>query len=437
MSLPGLTDGPLASLRRGRVWKILAAVALAPPIAWISIVSLLPMEWARTRLVAAISESTGRPVHIASVRIAPLGGLHVEGLEIAERGREDSPWLRIQRLSIDVNPLRLASGCTAVSEVHADGLDLKIRRRGDGSVDLADLFKAKPRPKDAGSAGEGEDVEVLFRVERSRVAIIDEMTDNHLELLQVRAEGTAQRLSARLASLRAQVNGGLVDLSAGLDRGPSGPAFEGQLHAKGVRLGTGMAALGYLLPILSDAPVSANLDGRFELDLYLQGRGSTTMELGRSLAGRGAIAVEPISLDRSEFVAELARAAKIPARDRVGSVRSNFEIGGGKVSSRDLTLKLAGVPIVLAGWTDFLGRLDYQVRADGIASKIAREARGLLDDLPIDPDHLASLRVQGTLDRLVWTLDGVPITGKAGESSPNVEEKVRLIGRRLRERYQR
>jgi AsmA protein len=91
------------------------------------------------------------------------------------------------------------------------------------------------------------------------------------------------------------------------------------------------------------------------------------------------------------------------------------------------------MPIVLAGWTDFDGHVDYQVRQEGLVSRIPQKARNLLADLPVDLNDLMALHVAGTLDNLNLTLDGTTLDDR---STRHADERMRLreFGRRLRDR---
>src|SRR5262249_25973038 len=100
--------------------------------------------------------------------------------------------------------------------------------------------------------------------------------------------------------------------------------------------------------------------------------------------------------------------------------------------SDNLELKLAEIPVTLSGWTDFDGRLSYRVRSEELTRRLPREAKGILSDLSIDVSRLITLRVEGSLDHLSVTADGLPLTG---DPTKRAEEraKFRELGRRLRD----
>ena len=423
--------------RRVRPLALLMGAVFIPPLIWAAVIWLVPTECARKTIVESLSQSTGRVVRLSSVRLGALGGVRLDGLEIAEKTAEKVPWLKAEHVTIDVSLLQLLSGRLRPSEVKAEGVALQIHRRADGTLELGDLCAAGPiRARAAGKADEDADAaEIAFHFSGGRISIVDEYSDTRLEVVGVQGEGAWQRKVVSLAGLRGNLNGGLLELSAVVDRNSRVPAIEGQAHAKGVGLGAGMKVLSYLAPMMSDAPPS--IDGRLDLDLYLKGSGRTALELSKKLTGQGRIALEPIKLDNSAFVAELARVAHMPTQERVGSVRSDFEIGGGRISTKNLTLKMTRVPIVLAGWTAFDGRIDYQVKTDQLVDRIAKETHGLLEDLGIDANDLASLRVRGSLHHLEWTLADVPLHGRAADDRKKLEDKFRQIGRQLKDRIRR
>jgi uncharacterized protein involved in outer membrane biogenesis len=435
--LRGQEAGCPPAPRRFRALRLVLGAIAVPPLIWAAVILLVPTECARLKIIDGLSQSTGRAVKLAAVRLGVFGGARLEGLEIGEKTAPSDPWLKADRVAINISLLQLLSGRLAPSEVRADGLALRVYRRADGSLEFGDLFRASSKPLKASIQAEddSDSREVAFHVSGARISIIDAPSDTHIQLLGVESQGTWQRKMVALSMMRGHLNGGPFELAATLDRNPQAPAFEGQLHAKGVGLGFGMKALSYLAPVLADAP--ASVDGRLELDLFLKGQIRSRDTLIRSLKGQGHIALEPIKLDGSEFVTELVRVARIPVHDRVGSVRSDFEIGDGRVSSRNLTLKIARAPVVLAGWTAFDGRLDYRLKTEQLTDRISKETHGLLDDLPFDLNELSTLRVRGRLDRLDWTLADVSLNARSDQDRQNIEDRFRQIGKQLKDRLRR
>ena len=136
------------------------------------------------------------------------------------------------------------------------------------------------------------------------MTVIDHPSGSRLDFRGIQGRGTWAEALVKLHELRGMLNGGTFRLAAQLDRTLPGPRFEGQLEARGAALGEGMKALGYLVPVLSEAPSS--LGGKLDLDVHLEGRGTTCAAILGSLVGYGAIRLDPIALDRSKLLAELS-----------------------------------------------------------------------------------------------------------------------------------
>ena len=170
------------------------------------------------------------------------------------------------------------------------------------------------------------------------------------------------------------------------------------------------------------------MSGNLDAMVYVRGRGRSGREVSASLVGQGAIRLDPIRLDGSPFLAELAGAVGPHAAGaKVATLKTDFRISNRRVASENLTLQVAGVPIVLAGWTDFDGRVDYRFRPGTLAGRLSDRAREALADLSIDVAAPGEVRVAGTLDRPTVTVDG-----KAPPTGREVEAKLRRVGRQLR-----
>jgi hypothetical protein len=202
-----------------------------------------------------------------------------------------------------------------------------------------------------------------------------------------------------------------------------------------------MKVLGYLVPVLSGSPGA--VAGKLDLDIHLEGQGSSRDAILGSLIGYGAIRLEPIALDRSKLLAELSTLVDVaPGGDRVGAVKSDFVIRDRRVRTDNLTVSVGKAPVVLTGWTDFDRRLDYRIRVDRLAQRLPSRAREVLADLEIDLKDLSILNVRGTLDALEVAVDKRPLTQQRGTApNPNrrLDDRRRLqeLSRRLRDRILR
>jgi AsmA protein len=115
-------------------------------------------------------------------------------------------------------------------------------------------------------------------------------------------------------------------------------------------------------------------------------------------------------------------------------------VGDGRVSTNRLALHLAKAPVVITGWTDFDGRLDYRMGLDRLADRVPDRARRLLADLEIDLEGLSTLRLSGTVDDLTVTVSSQdPDVGAAVDQLLGGHDKQQLkkIGQSLRDRFLR
>jgi hypothetical protein len=404
---------------RCRLARRLLGIALVPPALWTLIVLFVPTDWAKARLVNCLTEATGHSVRLAELRLGLCGGIWLRGLQISEHQPNAAPWLRVDELRLNLNLLHLLAGQLTPSRVEAEGLTLRVHRRRDGSLEFGDLLRAHANSSDPGAdptspkgptaTTQATFPPVAFVLKGGQVNAIDDPTETDLEFHDVEAQGTWRPGLAAIQELSGQLNGGWFELAAQLDRSGATPAFEVHARAQRVALDVGMGALRYVVPVFTGNP--ASIDGQLDLNVYLRGQGATAEELKRTLAGQGTIAIDLIQLDGSKLIAELASLWPLPPRRRVGSVRSRFAVGRGRIANEELTLQVGQVPILLSGWTDFEGQLDYQIQPDGLPTRLPRAARDLLAELPVNFDQLPSLHVQGTISALEVRLDGIPLDG--------------------------
>jgi AsmA protein len=434
--------------RKFRLWWLIPlSIVLIPPLLWMLLLLIIPTDWARARIARAVSQSTGRTVRLESLRIGLLGGVRLTNLEIGAPGTAKDPWLKVADARLNVTLLQLLIGQAKPTDAQVDGITLRVLRRADGSLELADLIPTAPRASTAG-VGSGEARCALggleIQIHQCRVLVIDEPTGTRLEFRDVEGNATWQNHRATIHELHGTLNGGTFDLSAQLDGSTVSPSYEGQLRARRVELCGGMNALGYLVPVVAGTSdrVEDKVDGRLDVNLYLRGQGLTCEAIRTSLIGHGTLSLDPIRLDGSRMLAGLAGLVELPVQGCVGSVKTDVEIKRGRISTENLTLNVAKVPIVLSGWTDFDGRLDYRLKSDGLTGKLPANARNFLSELAIEPNRLAAARIRGTLDEFSVTIDGVPLDPSGGvgaDPSRRGEDRQRLrtLGKRLRDRMLR
>lgn len=421
-------------------WLLLGLVVL-PLLVWGLFLLIIPTDWARGRIVAALREATGRSVQLAEIHVGPLGRVRLAALRVGAPSSADDPWLDVSNASTDLHLLQLLTGCTKPTELEVDGMTLRVLRRKDGTLELSDLLR---RPKNAGDPGrESADCcpTVAVHLKNARILVRDERSGTKLEFGDVEGSATWAGPRVTVHDLHGTLNGGTFEMAAQLDRAGRRPTFEGQVRTENVAIAEGMHALEYLVPVLSGT--AGAVDGRLDMNVYLKGEGMAADELTRTLAGRGSVKIEPVQLDGSKLVADLGRIIDLPAHNRVGAVKTDFTIKDGRIATEDLTLQVARTPIVLTGWTGFDGTLDYRIKTERLVEKLPGKARDFLAEMQIDLKEVAVVRVQGTLDDMVVSLDGGPVVGKTATptapSAPRPDDKQQLrdLGRRLKDRLLR
>jgi AsmA protein len=398
----------------------------------------MPTECARLAILGRLASLTGREVYLSQVRVGVCGGVYLSDLRIASPRPGGEPWLRVNEAAINVNLWHLLCGSVEPSQVEVQGLFLRVLRRRDGSVELADLVKPD-RDADPAMVRSGEckpDFEVL--VHDATVQILDEANEMRLELSELEGRGTVVGPVASVSDLTGRLGGGTVRIAAQFDRSGSAPRFEGDFRFQGVALGEGIGPLTYLVPLV--ASTQNNSEGRLGLNLTLRGRGLSLEEIRRTVTGRGWLRLDPVVLNQSTLLSDLTRLAGVPAGDRVGSIRATLVVGDGRLATNDLTVEMARVPVMFAGWTDFDGKVDYRVHTVGLGKRLSPRTREFLSGLGVGNDTLDGVRLSGSVTAPVLTVEGVPINAPAGEvPGQSIGERERLLeaSRRLRGRVRR
>lgn len=426
--------------RRVRLRRLVPlALLLIPPLFWATILAIAPTGWARTLIVKQLNEETRRPVQLGGVRIGVLGGIYLLDLKIGAEPSGSNPWLKADWARIDISVLQLLAGQLEPSTIEVNGLDLRLLRRADGSLELADLLAPAPRSKSTDPTAHQAPSPLEIKLGNGKIAIIDEASHTQLNLEKLQGHAVWQGRQLTIQDLHGQLNGGTVELALSLDRTASDPAFEGRFRIQGADLDQGAQSLTYLVPFLAGTTDDAALFGRLDANFYLKGQGATRDKLRRTLDGQGTLHVDSIALQRSKFFVELAELVNLPDNAvQVGTVTSDFVIQDGRVGTENLTLQVARLPIILKGWTDFDGRVDYRIRSDSLTGKLPEQARDLLADLSLDSETLAALRVHGTLQSLQVSLAPGSLASQANPSDRGSDRaKLRDLGRRLRERVLR
>ena len=111
-----------------------------------------------------------------------------------------------------------------------------------------------------------------------------------------------------------------------------------------------------------------------------------------------------------------------------------------RITTDHFTLNIARLPITMSGWTDLDGRIDYQMKVEGLTDRLGDRARRVLGDLNVDVGAFMSLTLRGTLNQMAVQVNGVPINGSLLHESGlrrDDRERLRLLGRQLRDRLLR
>ncbi len=419
--------------RKGRLRRILAAGLLAPATLWVLLVTLVPTDWARDWLVRALEQRTGREVRIDGVEIGPLGAFHVRGLSLAEAEAEDRPWLEATEVRLKPALRSLLSGRVEVRDVLVRGLNLRVDRAEGGDFVFRDLFRSRPSDGQGGGDSDHDtDREVSWKLADARVSVDDAPTGTRLVLSAMGGEGVWRPRRVEVTRLIGLVNGGRFAVQAEVERGQEGPTFECVLNANQVGVNEGLESLQLLAPVLAGS--SVGLAGRMDLELYLRGNATSAERLRQSAVGQGTLRMDPVVLERCVLVDELRGVLTLPREARVGSIEGGFKVSGGRVSTRDLTVRVAGLPLVLDGATDFSGALEYRMRAESLSRLIPDEIRGVLAELPVRVDDVLEVRIHGTLESPQVSMEGLPPMVDEQGRPLSDSERVRAVARRLRDR---
>ena len=425
----------MTSPRWRRARKI-GLVALIAPILWALIVLAAPMDWARRRIVAHLEARSGRRVELEAVSLGLLGGVHLTGLRIGSAADLSDPWLKSGDIRLDFGISRMITGEWRPNRIEVDGLDLRVLRRADGKLELADLLRPiGPRIGRDGLPAP-EDAQMALRLHRANFAVIDEPSRTRIEGREIEGIGyTVGRLFV-VEQLRGAVNGGEIRFSARIDRTASNLAAEARVRVEGVGIDGNLGVLRYAVPVLSGATEGAT--GRLGADLLVRGQGTTWPALVKKLRGRGELSLKQVSIDRTPLMSQLSRFVDLGARRRVGTIQTTFGYRNGRISTDRLTLNVGRVPVAMSGWTDLDGRIDYRLRIVGLENQLPDQARRLLGELKVDLGSMTTLTLQGTLDQMVVAVNGKEIDAKHGRDPlrnlpANERERLRLLGRQLRD----
>ncbi|WP_161602459.1 AsmA-like C-terminal region-containing protein [Tautonia marina] len=422
-------------LRLGRRWLI--ALVLAPPVFWTAVLTFVPTDWARRAIEERVQRMTGCPARLEHVRFGPLGGVHLTGLSILEpRTTPDevtAPWVEAGSVRVDLSLGALLVGRGEPSRVDVCDLSLRLARDRNGRFPPWLLLRnAEPPELSVHDDPQGDSEShgpITFRLTRGRIVFVDAQVATTVAIDDLQCSGTWWPSVVEIEDLRGGLNGGTFALAAEIERGPS-PAFMGHLEARGVQLGSNLGLMTYLVPYLAGA--SDQLDGKLDVDLELKGQGASGSDIRDSLSGRGMVRIDPIRLEGSSLLIDLARVLPVTQYGKVGSLRSEFSIEDRRILSRKIQLNLGGTPIVLTGGSAFDGRIHYQLDTAPLAGKVGPDMLALLADAGITPEDLLDLKITGSIDQPQVQIGRFSIDARQEGRST-----LDAITRRLRDRLRR
>jgi hypothetical protein len=428
----------LLKLKRRCTLRLLSAIGATPILLWCLVLLIAPTDWARGRLVRKLEEATGGRVSIESIRLGVLGNLRIQGIAVSNSLAVDDPWLKVTEARLDVSLLQLLCHYCRPKEMVVDGVDLRVHRRADGSLEFADLISARHTEPGRQSEANGSKPDVKLTIRGSRVIVADEPSETQVELTETEGTATWDGQIARIELLHGRVNGGTFAFAAVYDRSAPVPAFQAEARVHDVALGHGIKAIGMFVPVVSD--VADSVDGRVDLTVALRGRGSTFEAIKPGLKGYGAIRIVPVDLTGSKLLDAIDGHRPIPRSGRLGSVESHFAIESGRVATEDLTLTIAHLPLTLSGWTDFDGRIEYVFKPDALRSKLSTklppEARQLLGEIKDELGELADLRIIGTVNAPKLVSGEADPAGN-GPSRDEQRTRLQQAARKLKQKYLR
>jgi AsmA-like C-terminal region len=420
----------MTNLRFRRYALCVFIVLLIPPLLWVGVVLIAPTDWAKSHIVAAVEAASRRSVRLDRLSVRWLGGVRLTNLEIGSPRNGGDPWLKAQNVELDNSFLDLLRGNLRPQSVDADGVTLRVLRRADGTLEIAE--SVPPEDKRLNGAPHRDAAPLIVHIRGGNLTLIDEPSQTRLHMQNAEGEGVLEDRRVLIQNLRGVLNGGPCQFVGELDRTGSEPRFEGRIQAQDVVLDDGMNVLRYAVPVLAGA--SLNLKGHLNTDVYVQGRGATGDTLSQSLTGHGMIAINPIDLDGAPLIAELSKIAELRRQGRVASIRSDFVIEDRRITTDHFTLNVGRVPMTLAGWTSFDGHLDYRINLKGLTDRLPDKARRLLGDLNVDVGSLTILTLRGTVNQMVVQVNGVSLDRgllKDAGFKREDREKLRAVGRKF------
>jgi len=424
--------------RTRRYAIVVMLIGLFPLFLWIGLLLIAPTGWARGQVIAALETRSGRSVRLDSLSVHPLGGLRLANLSIGSPQNTKDPWLQAAEIRLDTGVSQLLRGKLKPSTVEVDHASLRVFRRRDGSLELADLIQPKTTGPGRFGGGTCQPESLLVKLNGSRIELVDEPSQTHLHLQEVAGEALCEGRKVTIRKLEGTLNGGSFRLAGQLDLSDAGRMFDMAFIAEDVVLDDGMSALRYVIPPLSGAALKWK--GKLRSDVHLRARGADWDTISRSLEGRGMVALDSIDLDGAPFLDELTKLGKLSRQRRIATIQSDFTLKDRRIVTENSTMNIGTVPLAMEGSTDFDGRIDYRIRAVRLEAALSERARRFLNDIDLDINQLTTVALRGTVDRMIVQVNGINLDRNALRENglqPDDREKLKLLGRQLRDKLLR
>ncbi|MHC4930836.1 MAG: AsmA family protein [Planctomycetota bacterium] len=198
-----------------------------------------------------------------------------------------------------------------------------------------------------------------------------------------------------LSDLTATANEGTVTCNGSLDLRTDPPAWNAKLRASDVRLSPELGrSLSHIVPILRLTGGKRSLiEGRFDADLVVQGRGTLAYHHQKYLRGKGSVGLRDVSLEGSHLLPLLrlrVDKALFGGTYEFKDLKVQLEVREGRVHPDPFELKGKPFPIRIEGSAGLDGSLDFLIRAGVLP--VPMRVKGSWDDTKVRPAPLAGLR---------------------------------------------
>lgn len=441
--------------------RVLVVVVLLLVAGYFGIPWLVGTSWAREKVKSAMARETGRQVELGDISFGWFSGLTVKDVSVAQKKGQssaDGPLFELGALKLDVGISHLLAKKIVVKTLTVEKARIVIIRDQNGRFNFSDLLgkpseskqpgptvshapSPLPSPGKAGTPSSsgtgGPHVVANVDIEDGTILYVDEPLGSRIELKNIQAKATWNDGKLDL-SLDSELNGGQVKVraTADLSRSPA-PYQVSDLTIEGARFDSNLAALGIFLPLAGDSPQKASGTLSFHVS-DLTGKGLDLERIRKSLTAKGDLTLKGGALVSGPVTQLYGALDKIGAGDlsALGSsagakelairlLTSTFAIEDGKVETKDMKVKGAGIDLALTGYTSLAGDLHYQVVASALTKLIQKNDRlkQALGDQQTIP-----LVLEGTLSDPKITLEPGSLIENAAKNLIEKELRGKLPG---------